>query len=88
MKIESVEALLGCVGKRNQLLVKVVTECGFVGWGESGLSNREQAVIGAIQHFAGFLKGQDPRKIGRIWQELYRSHYFEGPCNYGCYFGD
>ncbi|KPZ57221.1 mandelate racemase/muconate lactonizing enzyme family protein [Pseudoalteromonas sp. P1-25] len=78
MKIESVEALLGCVGKRNQLLVKVVTECGIVGWGESGLSNREHAVIGAIQHFAGFLKGQDPRKIGRIWQELYRSHYFEG----------
>ncbi|OBT11587.1 galactonate dehydratase [Shewanella sp. UCD-FRSSP16_17] len=78
MKIESVEALLGCVGARNQLLVKVVTECGIVGWGESGLSNREYAVMGAVKHFASFLKGKDARQIGRIWQELYRSHYFEG----------
>ncbi|MFS1423043.1 mandelate racemase/muconate lactonizing enzyme family protein [Shewanella sp. 10N.286.48.B5] len=78
MKIESVEALLGCVGSRNQLLVKVVTECGIIGWGESGLSNREYAVMGAVKHFSQFLKGKDARQIGRIWQELYRSHYFEG----------
>ncbi len=25
-----------------------------------------------------FLIGQDPMQIGRIWQELYRSQYFEG----------
>ncbi|MBR9913133.1 MAG: mandelate racemase/muconate lactonizing enzyme family protein [Gammaproteobacteria bacterium] len=78
MKIESVEALLGAVGHRNQLLVKVVTECGIVGWGESGLSNRERAVMGAVEHFKPFLRGADPRRIGRIWQEMYRSHYFEG----------
>jgi galactonate dehydratase len=78
MKIESIEPLLGCVGQRNQLLVKIVTECGIVGWGESGLSTREQAVIGAIEHFKPFLVGADPRRIGRIWQEMYRSHYFEG----------
>ena len=78
MKIESVEPLLGRVGNRNQLLVKIVTECGLVGWGESGLSHRERAVMGAISHFSSVLKGQDPRRIGRIWQELYRSHYFEG----------
>ncbi|MDO6680099.1 MULTISPECIES: mandelate racemase/muconate lactonizing enzyme family protein [unclassified Shewanella] len=78
MKIESVEAILGRVGSRNQLLVKVVTECGIIGWGESGLSNREYAVMGAIKHFSQFLKGKDAKQIGRIWQELYRSHYFEG----------
>ena len=78
LKIESVEALLGRVGTRNQLLLKVVTECGLVGWGESGFSSREQAVIGAIEHFRPLLLGKDPRAIGRIWQELYRSHYFEG----------
>ncbi|AQQ67190.1 galactonate dehydratase [Microbulbifer agarilyticus] len=78
MKIESVETLLGAVGTRNQLLVKVVTECGLVGWGESGLSNREHAVIGAVAHFAEFLRGRDPRQIGSIWQEIYRSQYFEG----------
>ncbi len=78
MKIKSIESLLGNVGQRNQLLVKVTTECGIVGWGESGLSSREHAVIGAIDHFTPFLIGTDPRKIGRAWQEMYRSHYFEG----------
>lgn len=78
LKIQTIDTLLGCVGQRNQLLVKVVTECGIVGWGESGLSNREHAVIGAIEHFKSFLIGSDPRRIGRIWQEMYRSHYFEG----------
>jgi galactonate dehydratase len=66
------------VGHRNQMLVKVETNQGVYGWGESGLSGRELAVAGAINHYREFLIGQDPRKIGRIWQEVYRSQYFEG----------
>ncbi len=66
------------VGHRNQLLVKIETNEGIYGWGESGLSGRELAVAGAIQHFREFLIGQDAMQIGRIWQELYRSQYFEG----------
>ena len=31
-----------------------------------------------MSHFRDFLIGQDPRRIGRIWQETYRSQYFEG----------
>lgn len=77
-RIASIETLLARVGWRNQLLVKVVTEDGTVGWGESGLSGREGAVAATIDHFCGFLLGQDSRKIGRIWQECYRSQYFEG----------
>ena len=37
------------VGHRNQMLVKVETNQGIYGWGESGLSWRELAVAGAIQ---------------------------------------
>lgn len=66
------------VGNRNQLVVKVETSEGIYGLGESGLSGRELAVIGALQHFREFLIGQDPMQRGRIWQELYRSQYFEG----------
>ena len=66
------------VGHRNQMLVKIETNQGVYGWGESGLSGRELAVAGAINHYREFLIGQDPRKIGRIWQEVYRSQYFEG----------
>ncbi|WDR05233.1 mandelate racemase/muconate lactonizing enzyme family protein [Devosia rhodophyticola] len=77
-KIASIEPLLARVGKRNQLLVRVETEDGIVGWGESGLSARPEAVAATLDYFAKFLVGQDSRKIGRIWQEMYRSQYFEG----------
>ncbi len=78
VRIASIEPITAQVGRRNQLLVKVVTEDGIIGWGESGLSGREGAVAASIEHFAPFLLGQDSRKIGRIWQETYRSQYFEG----------
>ncbi|TIP56646.1 MAG: mandelate racemase/muconate lactonizing enzyme family protein, partial [Mesorhizobium sp.] len=61
-----------------QMLVKVETDQGIFGWGESGLSGREKAVAGAVEHYREFLIGRDPMQIGRIWQELYRSQYFEG----------
>ena len=48
------------------------------GWGESGLSGREKAVVGAVEHYAEFLIGRDPMRIGALWQEMYRSQYFEG----------
>ena len=77
-RIASIEPVLARVGLRNQLLTKVVTEDGITGWGESGLSSREESVAATVRHFAEFLVGQDSRRIGRIWQEVYRSQYFEG----------
>jgi len=61
-----------------QLIVKVETDAGIHGWGASGLSTREYAVIGAIKHFKPLLIGRNPNQIGAIWQELYRGQYFEG----------
>src|SRR5436189_1592974 len=78
LKITNVIAYPVWVGHRNQLLVKIETDAGIYGWGESGLSGRELAVAGAINHYREFLIGQDPMQIGRIWQEIYRSQYFEG----------
>ena len=59
-------------------LVKVETDQGIHGWGESGLSGREQAVMGAIEHFRPFLIGQSVLNINALWQEMYRGQYFEG----------
>jgi galactonate dehydratase len=78
MKITEIKIFPVRVGGGSQLLVKVETDTDHYGWGASGLSTRELAVAGALQHFSGFLVGRDPRKIGAIWQELYRSQYFEG----------
>jgi galactonate dehydratase len=78
MKITAIRPYAIRVGIRNQLIVKVETDEGIFGWGESGLSFREKAVIGALEHFAEFLLGRDPFQAGAIWQEVYRSQYFEG----------
>lgn len=78
MKITAILPYPVWVGIRNQLLVKVETDEGIFGWGESGLSGREKAVVGAIEHYREFIVGRDPMAIGAIWQELYRSQYFEG----------
>ena len=78
MKISKIIPYPVKVGIRNQLLVKVETDEGIFGWGESGLSGREKAVIGAIEHFSEWLVGKPAFQIGSLWQELYRSQYFEG----------
>lgn len=78
MKITGILPYPVWIGARNQLIVKVETDEGIYGWGESGLSGREKAVVGAIEHFREFLIGRDAYEIGSIWQELYRSQYFEG----------
>jgi len=78
LKITAIKPYPVWVGTRNQMLVKVETDQGIFGWGESGLSGREKAVAGAVEHFREFLIGQNAMQIGRIWQETYRSQYFEG----------
>ena len=77
MKIREIKTYPTVIG-RSQLIVKVETDEGVHGWGESGLSSRELAVEGAIRHFREFLIGRDPMNIGALWQEMYRSNYFEG----------
>ena len=78
MKITAIKPFPVWIGHRNQLIVKVETDDGVFGWGESGLSGREKAVVGALEHYAEFLRGRDPFRIGALWQEMYRSQYFEG----------
>ena len=78
MKITAIIPYPTWVGIRNQLIVKVETDEGIYGWGESGLSGREKAVVGAIEHYREFLIGRDPMAIGALRQEMYRSQYFEG----------
>jgi galactonate dehydratase len=78
MKISDIKIYPTWVGHRNQLLVKVETDEGIYGVGEAGVSGRELAVEGAVRHYREFLLGRDPRNPGALWQEMYRSQYFEG----------
>ena len=78
MKITDIKTYPAWVGQRNQMIVKVETDEGLHGWGEAGVSGREQAVVGAVRHYREFLIGRDPLRVGALWQEMYRSQYFEG----------
>ena len=78
MKIARIDTHVVPGGRRNLCIVRIEASGGFVGLGEAGLSGRELAVRGAVDHFREFLVGRDPRRIGAIWQEVYRSQYFEG----------
>jgi galactonate dehydratase len=78
MRITDIKPFPVWVGTRNQMLVKVETDEGIYGWGESGLSSREIGVKGIVEHYREFLVGRDPMQRGALWQEMYRSQYFEG----------
>jgi galactonate dehydratase len=78
MKVTDIKTYPVWAGQRNLFMLKIETDEGVYGWGEAGLSGRELAVEGAVAHFRQFLVGRDPRQIGALWQEMYRSQYFEG----------
>jgi L-alanine-DL-glutamate epimerase-like enolase superfamily enzyme len=76
MKITAIETFPVYSAARNNLFVTVDTDEGISGVGESGLSGRELAVIGAIEHFKPLLIGQDASRIEYIWQTLFRGGFF------------
>jgi L-alanine-DL-glutamate epimerase-like enolase superfamily enzyme len=63
-------------GFRNFLFVVIDTDEGISGVGESGLTGRELAVTGTIEHFKPLLIGQDPFRIEHLWQTLSRGGFF------------
>jgi len=78
VKITAVKSFPILFSHRNSFIVKVETDAGISGLGEGGISGREMAMQGQVDHYARFLVGMDPRRIEHIWQTLYRSQYFEG----------
>lgn len=78
MKISNVICYPVNIAGGSQLIIKVETDQGIYGWGCSGLSGRELAVMGAIDHYRPLIIGKDPFAIESIWQDLYRGQYFEG----------
>ncbi|MCY4070334.1 MAG: galactonate dehydratase [Chloroflexi bacterium] len=61
---------------RTFCFVVVETDEGISGLGESGMTGRELAVKGAIEHFKPLLIGQDPFRTEHIWQLLFRGGFF------------
>ena len=76
MKITNIETYPVWGGARNFLFVVVDTDEGISGVGEAGITGRELAVIGAIEHFKPLLIGQDAGRIEHLWQMLFRGGFF------------
>lgn len=60
------------------LFVKVHTDEGIVGLGESGCWGFLDASAEAVKTFKTYLIGQDPLKIEHHWQYMYRCFHFRG----------
>lgn len=75
MKITDVKVVLAREW-RTFCFVVVETDAGISGLGEAGMTGRELAVQGAIEHFKPLLIGQDPFRTEHIWQLLFRGGFF------------
>jgi len=63
---------------RRVRLVKVTTDTGIVGWGETTLEGRPQSTASAVDEIAEYLVGKDPLRIEHHWQHIYRSAFYRG----------
>ncbi len=66
MKITSIEPYPVWGGERNFLFVIVDTDEGVYGVGEAGITGRELAVMGTIEHFEPLLLGEDPLRTEHL----------------------
>ena len=57
MKITGVRGYPVKVGHRNQFVVMIDMDEGIIGLGEGGISGRELAMQGMLEHSSGFLIG-------------------------------
>jgi L-alanine-DL-glutamate epimerase-like enolase superfamily enzyme len=76
VKITNVEPFVVWGGNRNYTFVVVDTDAGISGVGEAGLTWKEQAVAGTVEHLKQFLIGQDADRIELIWQSMARGGFF------------
>ena len=79
MKIEKVEGLLigsDLVGAN--YVVRITTDSGLVGIGQSGAWGFPDAAAKVVEQYAEYLVGQDPFSIEHIEQSLYRLRPFRG----------
>jgi galactonate dehydratase len=76
VKITSIEAYPVWIGYINLLFVVVETDAGLYGVGEAGLTGRELAVMGALEHLKPLLLGQEAGRIEHHWQVLHRGGFF------------
>jgi L-alanine-DL-glutamate epimerase-like enolase superfamily enzyme len=76
VKVTGVEAYPVWSEGRNFFFVAVDTDEGISGVGEAGMSGREMAISGMVEHLESLLVGEDPFRTEHLWQLMYRGGFF------------
>ena len=87
MKITKV-SMIFCPHRFNLLntyqIVKIETDEGITGYGESGITLWGAAAEKAVDHLSEILIGEDPFSTERIWQHMFRGSFFPAEGIYSC----
>jgi galactonate dehydratase len=79
MRIETVDVWLVEGIKYNWTLLRITTDTGLTGVGESTNWPGSPLVYHATQHLGQHIIGQDPRRVDYLWTKLYRDFNWQGP---------
>jgi galactonate dehydratase len=75
MRVTKVKTFVYCPN-RNWVFVKLETDEGITGWGETTIIGQEQSVEACIRDLAVYLVGRDPRHIELHWTTMLRNSWF------------
>jgi len=78
MKITAVKTFVCNAYRTNFVFVKVETDAGIHGWGESTLEYKENTIVAAIHDLDRYLIGSDPFCIEAFRHDCYRDAYWRG----------
>lgn len=78
MKITGIKTFICHSYRTNWVFVKVMTDSGIYGVGESTLEMRELTVEQAIKELERYIVGRDPHDIEAIVHDIYRDAYWRG----------
>jgi galactonate dehydratase len=75
MRITTVETF---VLDERQVLVRIGTDEGVVGWGDATLEHRPGGVTATIGELSGVLIGADPLPVTALWDRMSRGGFYRG----------
>ncbi len=78
MKITDLKVFHMAGGHANWIFVKLYTDVGLTGVGESSMERHDPLLIRALESFRDFLIGKDPHRIELIWNSLYKQTFWYG----------
>ena len=78
MKITEVQTFIVGNPWKNWVFVRIHTDEGVSGVGESSGGLRAEAVAAEIRALGGLLAGEDPRHPERVWQKMYKGLFLNG----------